>query len=77
MTKGKNEKMKTTKIYFWTGGLLQAPPPPTPQLFPRQKFMKIFFIDTWISGQKVGKFLAKTQKWYEGKSEISPPERGG
>ena len=63
--KGKNEKMKTTKIYLFLlpplpsqdgggGGLLQ-PPNPHPQLFPRQKFLKHFFIDTWVSGQRVGK----------------------
>ena len=56
--------MKTTKIYLFLlpslpsldggGGLLQ---PPTPQLFPRQKFLKIFFIDTWVSGQRVGKLV--------------------
>ena len=52
--------MKTTKIYLFLlpplpsqdGGLLQ---PPTPQLFALQKFLKIFFIDTWVSEQRVGK----------------------
>ena len=51
--KRKNKKMKITKIYLFLlpplpsqdrgGELLQ---PPTPQLFPRQKFLKNFFIDT-------------------------------
>ena len=50
--------MKTTEIYFF----LLAP---TPQLFLRQKVLKIFFIDTWVSGQRVGKLTV----WYEGKSK--------
>ena len=58
MTKGKTKKMKTTEIYFF----LLAP---TPQLFLRQKVLKIFFIDTWVSGQRVGKLTV----WYEGKSK--------
>ena len=56
----KTKKMKTTKIYLFLlpplpsqdGGLLQ---PPIPQLFSRQKLLKNFFTDTWISGQRVGK----------------------
>ena len=36
------------------GGVVETPLP-TPQLFSRQKFLKFFFIDTWISGQRVGK----------------------
>ena len=62
MTKGKNKIMKTTKIYLFLmppltsqdggGGLLQ---PPTPQLFSRQNLLKIFFINKWVSGQRVGK----------------------
>ena len=60
MTKGENKKMKTAKIYLF----LQPPLPsqdgrvvatPHPQLFSLQKFLKIFFIDTWVSGQRVGK----------------------
>ena len=31
------------------------PPTPTPQLFSLQKFLKTFFIDTLVSGQRVGK----------------------
>ena len=62
MTKGKNKKMKTTKIYLFLlpplpsqdgGRLLQ--PPPDPQLFSRQKCLKFFSTDTWVSGQRVGK----------------------
>ena len=84
MTKGKNEKTKTTKIYFFLlpplpsqdgggggGGLVQ---PPTPQLFPRQKFFENFFhryMGIWTKGGKIDRsaILAKTQKWYEEKSE--------
>ena len=56
--------METTKIYLFLlpplpsqdegggGGLLQ---PSIPQLFSPQKALKIFFIDTWVSGQRVGK----------------------
>ena len=32
---------------------------PTPQLFPWQKFLKNFFIDTWVSGQRVGKLTVE------------------
>ena len=57
--------MKTTKIYLFLlaplpsqdggGGVVATPLHPPPQLFPRQKFLKYFFIDTWVSGQRVGK----------------------
>ena len=63
MTKGKNKKIKIRKIYLFLlpplpfqdgegvgGGCLN---PPSPQLFSRQNFKKNF-IDTWVSGQKVG-----------------------
>ena len=62
--KRKNKKIKTTKIYlfllpplpFQDGGLLQTPtPPPTPIFFTAKTFEN-FFIDTWVSGQSVGKF---------------------
>ena len=65
MTKGENKKVKTMKIYLFLlpplpsqdggGGGVVETPLPTPQLFSRQKFLKFFFIDTWISGQRVGK----------------------
>ena len=50
MTKGKNKKMKTTKISLFLlpplpsqdGGWMQ-PPTPTPQLFPRQKIFEKSF----------------------------------
>ena len=50
MTKGKNKKIKPTKIFYFCCHpfALSNPPPPTPQLFSRQKFLKI---DTWVSGQ--------------------------
>ena len=61
MTKVENKKMKTKKILF----IFAATPslsgrgvvaiPPTPQYFSRQKFLKNFFIDTWVSRQRVGK----------------------
>ena len=67
--KVKNKKIKIRKIYLFLlpllpsqngewegggvgGGLLQ---PPYPQRFSRQ----FFFIDTWVSGQRVGKLT----KW--------------
>ena len=64
MTKGKNKKMKITKIYLFCchplpsqdGGVVAPLPTPHPQLFPRQKFLILFFIDTWVSGQRVGKW---------------------
>ena len=64
MIKGKNNKMKTTKIYLFLlpplpsqdGGIV-ATPTPTPLVFSRQKVLKIFFIDTWVSGQRVGKLI--------------------
>ena len=65
--KKKNKKMKTKKIYLLLlppllsqdgggGGLLQ---PPTPQFFSRQKFLKSFCIDTWLSGQRVAKLTVR------------------
>ena len=55
MRKGKNKKMKTTKIYLFLlpplpsqdggGGLLHCSPP-TPQRFSWEKFLKKIFIDT-------------------------------
>ena len=74
--KRKNKKMKTTKIYLILlpplpfqgggGGLLQ---PHIPQPFSRQNFLKIFFIDTWISGQRVGKLTLWKQKRKNGTRE--------
>ena len=54
--------MTTTKKYLillpplpsQDGGLLQPPPP---NFFPWQNFLKHFFIDTWVSGQRVGKWI--------------------
>ena len=33
--------------------------PPTPQLFSWQKYLKNLFIDTWVSGQRVGKLTVR------------------
>ena len=62
MTKGKNKKMKNTKILFIFaatpsysgrgGGLLHPPHFPT---FSTAKFFENFSIDTWVSVQRVGK----------------------
>ena len=52
MTKGKNKKMKTTKMYLF---LLLSLPSQAHNFFSRQNFLKIFFIDTWVSEQRVGK----------------------
>ena len=62
MTKGKNKKMKTTKIYLFLlpplpfqdggGGLLQPPHPPT---FSTAKSFENFSIDAWVFVQRVGK----------------------
>ena len=55
--------MKIAKILFilaatpflsGRGGVVAAPHPP-PQLFLRQKNVEFFFIDTWVSGQRMGK----------------------
>ena len=64
-TKGKTKKMKIMKIYLFFlptlpsqdggGRIVATPPHPHPQRFSQQKFLKIFFIDTWVSGQRVGK----------------------
>ena len=53
--------MKITKIYLFLlpplpsedGGIVATP---TPQLFSLQTFLKKFFIDTWVSRQRVGKW---------------------
>ena len=59
--------MKATKIYLFLlpplpsqdgGGGVVATPSPR-QLFPRQKFLKHFFTDTWVSGQRVGKLTVQ------------------
>ena len=55
--------MKTMKIYLFLlpplpsqdGGGAVATLPPNPQLFARQIFLKVFSIDTWEFGQRVGK----------------------
>ena len=63
MTKGKNKKMKATKIYFVfaatpsvSGRGVCCNPPPHPQTFFMAKIFEFFFIDTWVSGQRVGKW---------------------
>ena len=60
MTKGKNKKMKITKIYLFLlppvpsqdGEIVTTPLSPT---FCSVKILNFFFIDTWVSGQRVGK----------------------
>ena len=54
-----DENYENIFIYFCcyhfplrTGWLHQ---PPDPKRFTRQKVLKIFFIDTWVSEQRVGK----------------------
>ena len=55
MTKGKNKKMKATKIYLFLlpplpsqdGGGFVATPPPSPTFSWKKKFLKNIFIDTW------------------------------
>ena len=64
MSKGKNKKMKTMKIYLlllpllpsqdW--GFVATPHPPT---FFMAKIFKNFFIDTWVYGQRVGKLTVQ------------------
>ena len=71
MTKGKTKKMKTTKIYLFLlsplpsqdGGVCCNPPHS-----PTFSTVKIFenFFHRYIDRMAI---LAKTQKWYEGKSE--------
>ena len=80
MTKGKNKKIKAAKIYSFLqptlpsqdGGVVAAPPHP-PTFFTATVFEKIFHrcMDIWTKGGKIDRMaiLAKTQKWYEGKSE--------
>ena len=78
MTKGKNKKMKTTNIYLFLlpplpsqdgGGLLQ--PPPLPQLFLWQKFLKFFSLihgyleKGWVNGPYGN--LSKNAKTARGK----------
>ena len=84
MTKGKNKKMKTTKIYLFLlpplpsqdGGGGCCSPPPTPQLFSWQTFLKIFFIDTWVSGERVGKWTA-WQTYQKRKNSMRENPKGG
>ena len=79
MTKGKNKKRKTTKIYlfllpplpFQDGGVVA-----TAQLFPRQKFLKTVFIDTWVSGQRVSKLIV-WQSWQKRKNATRENLKGG
>ena len=73
MTKGKNKKIKITKMYLFLlpplpsqdGGVVATPPPPN--IF----YGKNFCIDTWASGQRVGKLpngnLSKKAKTVQGK----------
>ena len=55
MTKGKNEKMKTTKIYLF----LLPPLPSQDGGGGGLQHLKNFFIDTWVSGQRVGKLTVE------------------
>ena len=82
MTKGKNKKIKTTKIYLFLlpplpsqdGGSYCNPPPPHPQpptLFTAKIFAKFFhrYMGIWTKGGKIDRMaiLAKTQKMVRGK----------
>ena len=61
--KRKKNKIKIAKIYLFLLSPLpsqDATPPPLPKLFSRRKLLKIFFMDTWVSGQRVSK-LAEWQ----------------
>ena len=93
--KRKNKKMKITKIYLFLlphlpsqdgGRLFQPSSPPPPNFFTAKIFEKFFhrYMGIWKKGGQIGRMaiLAKTQKWYEGKSERGvlqqpPPEREG
>ena len=50
MTKGKNKKMKLRKFLF-----LLPPLPSQDSTFFMAKMFEKFFIDTWVSGLRVGK----------------------
>ena len=58
------------------GGVVATP---TPKRFSRQKFLKIFFIDTWVSRQKVAKLTVwlSLQKRKNGLRENSKGGGGG
>ena len=60
ITKGKIRNSKLGKfIYFcchpFPLRLLQPPPPKKKKHFSRQNFLKVYFIETWVSGQMVRK----------------------
>ena len=85
MTKGKNKKRKITKISLFVlpplpsqhggggGGVVAIP---LLQLFSRQKFLNFFFIDTWLSGQRVNK-LTEWQFWQKIKKGMRENTKGG
>ena len=61
-----------------TGGGGGVVATPTPKRFSRQKFLKIFFIDTWVSRQRVAKLTVwlSLQKRKNGMRENSKGGRG-
>ena len=81
MTKGKNKKIKISKIDLFLlpplpsqdGRGLQPPPPPK---FSRQRLLTFFFIDTWVSGQRVGK-LTEWQSQRKGINGTRENPKGG
>ena len=80
-SKAKNKKIKTTKISLFLlpplppqdRGVVVATPPQPPTIFTAKSFEFFFhrYMGIWTKGGKIDRMaiLAKTQKWYEIKSE--------
>ena len=60
ITKGNYKKFKIRKIYLFLlpplpSQIVATPPPKKKKHFSRQNVLKVYFIETWVSGQMVRK----------------------
>ena len=72
MTKGKIGKSNKENLYIFVATPSLSGTPNTLQLSSRQKFLNFVFIDTWVSGRRVGKLTewksySKNEKTARGK----------